>query len=48
MGLKERVFSTVVKNLMTALSFGGGSLLMSHGRALSISSGVLPMQVVMK
>ena len=48
MGLKERVLSTVVNNLMTALSFGGGSFVMFKALPWLIGSGVLPAHVVMK
>jgi len=48
MGLKDRIVQTTTSNLMLALSFGGGSWLMLKAMPWLISSGVLPVHVVMK
>lgn len=49
MGLKERVLSTVVNNLVTAAFFAGSMWVMSHYIfPWLISSGILHVTIVMK
>lgn len=48
MGLKERVFSTVVNNLMLAFSCGLGAFLMTKAMPWLVNNGVLPTTMVMK
>lgn len=48
MGLKERVLSTVINNLITAFSFGLGAFLMLKAMPWLVNNGILPTTLVMK
>jgi hypothetical protein len=48
MGLKERVLSTVVNNLMLALSASTGAFITLKAMPWLINSGLLHVTVVMK